>query len=295
MEEPVVLTESFERWLRTLGYAESTVYASTRYVDDFFFYLRGLSAKEIPVAEALTPEIIKAYYAYLQIRRNKRHGGGLSQNYITSNINALKRFVRYLRESGRAVPEIDLRPAAGGGNTRTILTRAEINKLYRACGNDLPGVRDRAILGIYYGCGLRRSEGVALNREDVHLKEKVVHVRHGKGYRERYVPMTETIKEDLENYIYVARQKIQGFKRESKQDALFLSMRGGRMSGNSILLRLHKLAAAAGITREAGLHTLRHSIATHLLHSGMSLEDVSGFLGHSTLESTQIYTHPVHE
>jgi integrase/recombinase XerD len=72
---------------------------------------------------------------------------------------------------------------------------------------------------------------------------------------------------------------------------LFLSERGKRMHGNSIINRLHQLAAKAKIQKTPGLHTLRHSIATHLLQSGMTLEEVSQFLGHSSLESTQIYTH----
>ncbi len=110
--------------------------------------------------------------------------------------------------------------------------------------------------------------------------------------------MTETIKEDLENYIYVAREKIQSFKSD-KQDpdasGLFLSMRAKRMHGNSIILRLQKLTNAARINKkDIGLHTLRHSIATHLLQSGMKLEEVSRFLGHASLESTQIYTHLAH-
>ena len=129
-----------------------------------------------------------------------------------------------------------------------------------------------------------------MNLEDVLLKEKLIHVRHGKGYKERYVPMNEAIKEDLENYIYVARNQIQSFKSE-KQEALFLSMRAKRLCRNTFLIRIHKLVEAAKIQKAIGVHSLRHSIATHLLQSGMKLEEVSQFLGHSSLESTQIYTH----
>ena len=302
MKVTVVLIESFERWLKTLGYAESTVYASTRYVNDFFFYLKNLPADrhgtEITTIEAISPGIINNYHKHLQTRSNRRQAGGLSQNYITSNINALKRFSKYLQETGKATLEINIQPKVSTEETKIILTNTEIQRLYKACSNDLLGIRDRALLSIYYGCGLRRSEGASLNLSDILLKEKLVHVRQGKGYKERYVPMTETIKEDLENYIYVSRQKIQSFKNE-KQDpevsGLFLSMRAKRMHGNSIILRLQKLANAAQINKEVGLHTLRHSIATHLLQSGMKLEEVSQFLGHSSLESTQIYTHLANE
>jgi integrase/recombinase XerD len=212
----VIITEDFERWLRAIGYAESTVYGSVRYLRDFLEWLEPTPVKEI---SQITPEVIRTYHRYLQQRANRRQGGSLSENYIVSNINALKRFSRYLQETGWATLEVDLQLKVIAMETKTILSMKEIMSLYRACGNDILGIRDRAILGIYYGCGLRRSEGLALNTSDLQLKEKRLYVRKGKNYRERYVPMTERVKEDLENYLYVAREKILGFE-NIRQDAL---------------------------------------------------------------------------
>ncbi len=291
MEINVILSESFERWLKTLEYAESTVYASVRYVNDFFFYLKS---SEITHLEAIQPETLTNYHKYLQNRKNKRFSCGLSDNYITSNINAIKRFSRYLQETGKPFFEIPIKTRQDKETNKTILTQNEIKALYKACGNDVLGIRDRAILSIYYGCGLRRSEGINLDISDILLKEKRVYVRKGKNYKERYVPMTEAVKDDLENYIYVAREKIRSFK-NTKPEALFLSMRVKRLCGNALISRIHKLTESAGIQKEIGLHTLRHSIATHLLQSGMTLEEVKQFLGHSSLESTQIYTHLANE
>lgn len=291
MEINVVLTESFEKWLKTLEYAESTVYLSVRYVNDFFFYLKS---KDIRSLGQISPATITSYYKHLQTRPQKKQTGGLSQNYIVSNINAIKRFSRYLQETGKPFFEIPIRTKQDRETTKTILTQHEIKALYKACDNDILGIRDRAILGIYYGCGLRRSEGVGLNVSDILLKEKRVYVRKGKNYKERYVPMTEAVKDDLESYIYVAREKIRSFK-NTKPEALFLGMQVNRLCGNALINRIHKLAESAGIQKETGLHTLRHSIATHLLQSGMTLEEVSQFLGHSSLESTQIYTHLANE
>jgi len=288
---PVIIAEDFEKWLRTIGYAESTVYGSVRYVRDFLIWLEPTPVHGL---HQVNGKVIKTYYNYLQKRANKRQTGGLSESSIISNIDALKRFSRYLQETGKANLEIDLQLKAITPEIQPILTLVEIRSLYRACGNDILGLRDRAILGIYYGCGLRRSEGVALNISDLQLKEKRLYVRKGKNYRERYVPMTEKVREDLENYLYVAREKILSFK-GIKQEALLLSMRCSRMHGNSVILRLQKLAEKAHISKEIGLHTLRHSIATHLLQSGLTLEEVSQFLGHASLESTQIYTHVASE
>lgn len=291
MEITGVLNHDFGKWLNTLGYAESTVYASTNYVRDFFNWLEKTPVKDL---NQINNQVIKTYHNYLQNRNNKRQSGSLSNNYIISNVNALKRFSRYLEQTGKASIEINLELQAEKANTTTILTKAEIKALYKACNNDYLGIRDRAILSIFYGCGLRRSEGQALNVSDILLKEKRIFVRKGKNYKERYVPMAETVRADLENYINVSRVKILSFK-NIKQDALFLGMSVKRLSGNGIIERVHKLKRESNIQKEIGLHTLRHSIATHLLQSGMELEAVSSFLGHASLESTQIYTHIANE
>jgi len=281
------LLQSFENWLKTLEYAQSTVYGSVRYLEDFLVYLQQNNIQEI---EQIDKQVIKNYHEYLQTRKNKRQQGSLSQSSIISNINVLRRFSRYLQATGRPYFEVDIKTSVEKEEIRTILTKEEIKALYKACGNDILGIRDRAMLAIYYGCGLRRNEGISLDAKDVLLKEKLVYVQKGKGYKERYVPMSETVKDDIENYLYVAREKLQSIK-GAKQEALFISMKASRIHGNSLIIRLQKLAETAQINKTIGLHTLRHSIATHLLQSGMELENVSKFLGHQSIESTQIYTH----
>ncbi len=285
MDINVILTEGFKKWLETLNYADSTVYGSVRYVDDFFFYLKK---NEIASIEEIQTETINNYHKHLQTRKNKRQSGSLSQNYISSNINALKRFSKYLNVTGKAELEIDIKTRTEQQQNKIILNQEEIKALYKACENDPLGIRDRVILNIYYGCGMRRSEGISLDEKDVLLKQKLIYIRKGKGYRERYVPMTEQIKQDLETYLSETRPYLLNGK---KDKALLVSSRSRRMSGNTIMERLNKLLKKACIEKQTGLHTLRHSIASHLLQSGMSLEDVSGFLGHQSLESTQIYTH----
>jgi len=287
MEINVILTEGFEKWLNTLEYAPSTVYLSTRYVDDFFFYLKS---RNFTTLEEVTPETIHDYHACLQTRGNKRRSGGLSPNYITSNVNALKRFNRYLQVTGRGTLEITLQTPADKNTPKTILDRQEIKALYRVTDNTGLGYRDRAMLGIYYGCGLRRSEGTALDVKDILFKEGLVYVRAGKGCKQRYVPMTGKVKDDLWDYVFLIRGKIKSRCR-SKEEALFLSERGKRLGGNQVLTRIRYLAGRAGISKTVGIHNLRHSVASHLLQSGLTLEEVSRFLGHSSLESTQIYTH----
>jgi integrase/recombinase XerD len=291
MDINVILLQGFEKWMQTLEYAPSTIYASVRYVSDFFFYLKSL---EVTALEQIENASITAYYSHLKTRPSKKHTGALSQNYITGNINAIKRFSKYIQVTGKGNLEITLQTPVNKETHKTILTLQEVKALYQACGSDYLGKRDRAILGIYYGCGLRRSEGAALDVKDILLKERLVYVRSGKGYKERYVPMTVCVMDDMEAYIYQAREQIQSFK-DVKNEALFLSMQVKRMCGNALIGRVQHLASTAKINKAIGLHTLRHSIATHLLQSGLSLEEVSQFLGHASLESTQIYTHLANE
>ena len=284
-------TKSFERWLNTLEYAQSTVSMSVNYLRDFFIFLEEFKVQSIDQVDKL---VIDVYYEYLQSRKNKKQQGGLSQNYIISNINALKRYVRYQQLTGKQSFEVELKIPVHKTTEKTTLTAKEINALYNACDNSTLGIRDRAMLSVYYGCGLRRDEGIHLNVNDIKLQERLIYVQKGKGNRERYVPMSEAVREDLENYIYVAREKILSHK-NSNNPALFLSYQAKRLHGNTLVERIHKLAEKAGIQKDVGLHILRHSIATHLLKSGMLLENVSTFLGHMSLESTQIYTHLAHE
>ena len=210
-------------------------------------------------------------------------------------------FVRFLRQSGRILL---LQPHLPSEKQDTqqieVLTQGEVKQLFEATYYaDVQRhkhllIRDRALLAVYYLCGLRRNEGVQLNLRDVDLEAGLLYVRKGKNYKQRIIPLDQQSKDYLNDYIYDCRYKLLG---SVKTHALFLSMKHQRMNGQSILLRIKHTQAKADNKalrdKTIGLHTLRHSIATHLLQNGMELEMISRFLGHSSLESTQIYTHLV--
>lgn len=286
-----LLEKGFENWLRTLNFADSTVYNSPAYLKAFFHFLEQNQVADL---HQVDKSHIRDYITYLSQRKNQRRSGGLSVNYLTSNINALKRFSRYLRETRKQNLDIDIKLLPEKETVKTILAKAEILILYKSCPvNDyrwkyaMIGLRDRAMLGIYYGCGLRRSEGLELDITDIDLNRSLVHVRKGKGGKERFVPIGESIKQDFKDWLSVRDE----YLKQAGEQAFLLSPRGNRIGGNALLIRLKRLVETAGINKDIGLHSLRHSIATHLLQQGMSLENVSRFLGHSSLENTQIYTH----
>ncbi len=148
------------------------------------------------------------------------------------------------------------------------------------------------MLTIFYGCGLRRNEGVNLTIDDINFDTRIIHVRKGKNYKERLVPFSKAGSQYLQEWIYDFRILL---TKNNKNASLFISYTGKPMSGNSLYKRLKLLQLEIDNpelqNKEIGLHTLRHSIATHLLQNGMSLQKIQRFLGHSSLDSTQIYTH----
>ena len=152
------------------------------------------------------------------------------------------------------------------------------------------------MLTVFYACGLRRNEGYHLDISDINFDRQVLHVRKGKNYKERFVPFNKTASNYLQEYLYDWRSFL---VKDKKQDAFFISQKYHRMGGQSLLLRLKILLQRTEMPqlqeKEIGLHTLRHSIATHLLSAGMQLDNIAKFLGHSSLESTQVYTHLAEE
>lgn len=276
------LEQGFGQWLSILNYHRETVLYSPSRIREF---LHWLEHNKVLKASSITEASVKNYFTYLSQRKNQRREGGLSADYLNMNLTSLKQFSNYLqqtRELGYSVPV----PYLPSNNRLEVLTRKEIRTLYDVTGPDVFGLRDRAILAVYYGCGLRRNEGVGLDVKDVLWEKSLLYVRKGKNYRERYVPMAAAVVTDLRQYIEVARPEY-----DKGSDALLLSQRNKRISGTTVMNRLTKLLADAGIRKNVTLHTLRHSIATHLLESGMALADISRFLGHTSQSSTQIYTH----
>ncbi|MFN5847214.1 MAG: tyrosine-type recombinase/integrase, partial [Chitinophagales bacterium] len=140
------------------------------------------------------------------------------------------------------------------------------------------------ILDLCYGCGLRKSEVYNLLIEDIDIDKKLIYINQGKNYKDRYVPMSEGICERVKIFIYQHRR----FFAKRKPYLIPLTKEG-------IYSYFKALLKASEIRTEIGLHTLRHSIATHLLENGMSVEQISKFLGHSSLESTQVYTHIIND
>ncbi len=283
------LTEGFKEWLHIIGYTESTIESLPGRIAELLEYAGQQDIKQL---EGITKQHIQTYYETLKNKKSKQTGGLLRNSTLNGIIRAWRLFSRYLEETDQGTLPVNIPYEQSQTIERAILTTTEIRALYNATDESILGLRDRAMLSIYYGCGLRSNEGKSLNITDVMTDKGLLYVRKGKGYKERYVPFTESIQTDFKLYLQQCRPKL---VREETEEAFLVNNQGRRIGGTTQNNRLKTLLNKTGITKPIGLHSLRHSIATHLLKSGMKIEDIAKFLGHACLSSTQIYTHIAHE
>ncbi len=275
-----LLLQSFTEWLQLLGYSPLSIPCLTKATRDFFYYQEATG--KLLLAQ-LTASDANGFIELLEAK------GIYSNGHINKQIQALKLLSKYIRQSGKSVVGFSLQRLEEKRNKPVWLTKNEMQQLYEAIPDTILGIRDKAMLAIYYGCGLRLNEGAGIELKDIDSTRKVLHVRKGKHYKERFVPIAEKNFEEIKLYVDYARpQLMQNIKHEN----LFVDAnKGHAMHKQSLYVRIKSLVKKSGIKKKVGTHTLRHSIATHLLQSGMKLERIQQFLGHADLDSTQIYTH----
>lgn len=269
------IVKQFRIHLERLGYSKSSIYMLPNCLKEFLQF----TAKEVQQIET---KDITNYHQYLQERPRKRGSGGLSESYITHHIYSLKLFFGWQQEKGAITenPISSLEFKAPVSKPREILTQEEIKLLFEVSES----LKERAVIALFYGCGIRRSEGEKLNLKDIHFRSNILYVRAGKGNKRRAVPLSPQVKIELWNYATKQREV------RDNEPAFITNRMKKRATGSSYNKTLKNILERTGIKKEITLHCLRHSIATHLLESGLPVEYVRDFLGHKHLESTQIYT-----
>lgn len=293
------LKDHYKTWLYTLGFSSHTVKSYPQMLHHFFEYLQTQGVNHIT---KLNQKQIENYFEHLQTRTNKRiKGKALSKAHLNKNFDTVDKFLEFLHQRGmNSAPQptryriMETRHEVM--NKVKAFTREEIQTLYHSTPKLFPQLPYKEaeprqalatlILDLCYGCGLRKSEVFNLLIEDIDLNKKILFVRQAKGYKDRYIPLSETVNKRITEFIYQHRK---AFNTQSKQ--LF------PLSLHSLPYYFKILLKCSGLQYETGtgLHILRHSIATHLLQNGMSIEQIARFLGHGTLESTQVYTHLINE
>jgi integrase/recombinase XerD len=209
---------------------------------------------------------------------------------INRKAAALRSFYRHLRreEIVSEDPTASLSPPAKSRKLPQVLSYAEVKKLLETASGTTPiELRDRALLEVMYGCGLRASEVVGLEVAHFDLRRGFVRP-HGKGSKERFVPIGREAAEAVGRYLRNGRPHLVGSSSEPK---LFVNFRGGPLTRQGLYKIIQRHAADAGLAGKMSPHTLRHTFATHLLSGGCDLRSVQEMLGHADVSTTQLYTH----
>ncbi|MCC7302601.1 MAG: tyrosine-type recombinase/integrase [Bacteroidia bacterium] len=268
------------------------VYMHVSYVKEMLVFVEESTVTDVCKVDQT---LMDTYLNYLQTQRRKQRGEGLlDEQTIARHKGAIRQFFKYLVLEGYKVFPIRIyhkRKKAIG--LPTVLTHEEIRQLYSVCDDSAIGHRDRCSLAIFYGCGMRKSEGLRLLVSDIDFSRSRIHVRKAKNNRERYVMMSPTVQVHVEEYVYNYRDLY--LPEGSTYDELFISERGLPVKPETAAKRMEALWQRVkdryGSDKRVGIHTLRHTLGTQLYMVGMSIEMIALMLGHVTLEATQRYIH----
>jgi len=267
--------EKFVRYLEIeKNYSAHTI---LNYKLDLEGFDKFISGAELEKIDYLT---LRKYLAVLKEKN-------LGLRTVGRRLSSLRSFFKFLtRESYiKSNPMLMISSPKLEKHLPSFMTEEEVDKLIESAHgknkDDLLGLRDRAILEAFYSSGLRISELVGLNLDDLDFISGIIKVR-GKGKKERIVPIGETALLAIRKYLD---------KREKTADAVFLNNNSRRITTRGVRFVLVKYLKAAGIKPGVSAHTFRHSFATHLLNRGADLRTVQELLGHANLSTTQIYTH----
>jgi tyrosine recombinase XerC len=269
------------------NYSNNTVVSYKNDLLQLLNYLKDCKIIRKSNIQYIDRSIMRKYIVYLK-------KCNYSVRSICRKISTVRSFFKFLSREGIVDinPTINLITPKIKKKLPSFLYLEEINKLIEIpSGHTILGIRDRAILELLYGTGMRVGELVNLNIIDIDLYEKTVRV-FGKGSKERILPLGNPNIKAVQKYLTcrnMFRKNISIDKNDP--NALFLNRFGGRLSARSIRRVLIKYMKMAGLNKKISPHVLRHSFATHLLGGGADLRSVQELLGHESLSTTQIYTH----
>ncbi|WP_315905878.1 site-specific tyrosine recombinase XerD [Priestia koreensis] len=264
------------------GLAENTIESYQRDLKKYEQFLKNV--EQITSYNDVSRVHIVSFLRYL-------HEQQKSSKTIARHVASIRSFHQFLLREKIADqdPSVHVEIPQTERKLPKVLNADEVEALLMGADTSTPlGIRDKAMLELLYATGIRVSELVNLNIEDVHVTMGFLRC-FGKGSKERIVPMGRMASEAIQLYIERARGQL--LKKQSSETALFLNHHGNRLTRQGFWKILKKLAREARIEKELTPHTLRHSFATHLLENGADLRAVQEMLGHADISTTQIYTH----
>jgi integrase/recombinase XerC len=268
------------QFLRSLG-GNASAHTVKAYAGDLANFSRYVGSRPWHSIDHVT---IRGFLSHLYEK-------GLGKTSVARSLAAVRSFYRWMAQEG----VVEQNPAALVATPKLPkkLPRVPtIEEMNTVLDSKMPEVaafreRDRLIFELLYGCGIRNSELIGINLDDIRLSSEAVLIR-GKGKKERYVPFGDSVKAALTAYLPV-RQKLLA-ERKRNTPALLINQRGGRLTTRSVGRIIKKIAVAKGLSPDVHPHTLRHAFGTHLLEEGADLRAIQEMLGHERLSTTQRYT-----
>ncbi|MBG6240228.1 integrase/recombinase XerD [Mycetocola sp. CAN_C7] len=280
------LSRNLDSYLRHVsierGLAANTVTAYRRDLDG---YVEWLTSRGVSAIADVTQQHVSEYIREL----GSREESPLTASSLARVLSSVRGLHRFLLEEGEVDADVarDVKPPKLPSRLPKALSIDQVTALLDATsGDDIQALRDRALLELLYATGARVTEAVSLNVDDV-FDEDIVRLR-GKGNKERIVPLGRFAREALDAYLVRSRPVFS--VRGAATPALFVGIRGQRVSRQNAWLIIRSAAERAGLSAHVSPHTLRHSFATHLLQGGADVRVVQELLGHSSVATTQIYT-----
>jgi integrase/recombinase XerD len=287
---PDALARWHDAYLESLGvrnYAEGTLESRRDALKVFFAWA---AERELTRAGQITRPILESFQRWLW-RCTKANGQRLGWSTQRARLGTLKDYFRWLTRQNvilhNPASELEL-PRMEKRLPKNVLTPAEVERLIAVPNvTDLLGIRDRAMLEVFYSCGLRRTELCQLELPDLNPERGTLHVRLGKGKKDRMVPVGVRAIGWLERYLQEVRPRL---CLDMHAPALFLTGYGSAFNPDVVSRMVTAWLAKAGLKRRGSCHILRHSCATHMLENGADIRFIQQLLGHAKLDTTAIYT-----
>jgi len=280
-----LLNQFLKEYLAYLKFEKNlSPHSVNSYESDISKFLTHLSDAGISDLNEIKSNDISEYFEILRDL-------GISSSTSARYLSAIKGFFKYLssQEYIEKDPAEILSARITERKLPTVLSFEEINKIIEAPDTSkILGIRDRAILELFYSCGLRVSELINLKISDLYFDDEVIRVL-GKGSKQRIIPIGSSAVEWITEYLKKVRPSLE--KKLKSENIIFLNKRGTKLSRMGIWKIVDRYVKEAGIEKEFHPHTFRHSFATHLLEGGADLRAVQEMLGHADISTTQIYTH----
>ena len=278
---PTPVSTACEHFLRSLREHNMSPHTMKAYSGDLQLFSDYVGSRKFDEIDHVT---VRGFLSSLYEK-------GLGKTSVARSLAAVRSFYRWLAQEGI----VEHNPAALVSTPKLpkklprVPTVEEMNNVL---DGNMPEIssfaeRDRLMLELLYGCGIRNSELVGINTDDIRLTAEAILIR-GKGKKERYVPFGDAVKSALAKYLPARRLVLSQFRKSTP--ALLVNQRGGRLTTRSVGRIIKKLAVAKGLSADVHPHTLRHAFGTHMLEEGADLRAIQEMLGHERLSTTQRYT-----